>query len=158
MTVLTTLHGPGGGTQTLVARATILHFNQLNYSWDICIGRWGWTRTNELRRGRVYSPQQLPLCDSPRYVIEHRRTYTLYSGVLAFTGQASGIYRSVQLSPRYLQYAYQLPAISNVFWLNPFHRLVLFGDKVRCRSPCDSRRTHSFQDWSRGRSSYSAIL
>ena len=27
--------GPGGGTQTLVAGATILHFNPLNYSWDI---------------------------------------------------------------------------------------------------------------------------
>ena len=48
-------------------------------------------------------------------------------GVLAFTGQASGIYRSVQLSPHYLQYAYQLPAISNVFWLNPFHRLALLA-------------------------------
>ena len=33
----------------------------------------------------------------------------------------------------------------------------MYGDRVRCRSPSDSRRTHSFQDWSRGRSRYSAI-
>ena len=57
-----------------------------------------------------------------------RRTYTLIFGVLAFTGQASGIYHShhyFSARVRYLQYAFQQPAISNVFWLNPFHRLAL---------------------------------
>ena len=37
--VRTTHLGPGGGTQTLVTGATTLHFNPLNYSWDIYISR-----------------------------------------------------------------------------------------------------------------------
>ena len=44
----------------------------------------------------------------------------------------SGVRHSpLRLNLRYLQYAYQQPAISNVFWLNPFHRLVLFWHPVR---------------------------
>lgn len=61
--------GPGGGTQTLVAGATILHFNPLNYSWDI----W-WARLDSNQRSvkrRVYSAMVLPLTDSPICMAQH---------------------------------------------------------------------------------------
>ena len=38
----------------------------------VYIGGWGWTRTNVARRRRIYSPLQLPLCDSP---IKHKAVH-----------------------------------------------------------------------------------
>ena len=59
--------GPGGGTQTLVAGATILHFNPLNYSWDILVGEVGFEPTQPKALDLQSSPT-LPRWRSPIYV------------------------------------------------------------------------------------------
>ena len=102
--------------------------SQLSIFWS---GRWDSNplsrKTPDLQSGPTLPRWRSPICKTQEDV-------HLVSFCPGFHG--SGVrHLPLILNIRYLQYAYQLPAISNVFWLNPFHRLALFWQAVKDSNP-----------------------